>query len=111
MSRLVCRLSNAVPDGGFLYARFDRHRRGCLKCQADAARIRGVAREVGGLEGELLSAPGGLHTRVMATLPKQDASDPRRPIMVALVARYVTAVGVAVATLAAILGWRARRRT
>jgi hypothetical protein len=111
MSRIVCRLSNAVPSGGWLSARFDRHRRGCLRCQADAANLLSVARDVGGLDGEMLEAPGGLHTRVMATLPVQDSSDPRRPLVVALVTRHVTALGVAVATLAAILGWRSHRRT
>lgn len=111
MSRLMCRIANAVPDGGFLTRRFDGHRERCLHCQADAARLRGVSRDLGGLEGETLEAPGGLHTRVMATLPTQDAADPRRPLLMKVVARYVAGVGVAVATLAAILGRMARRRS
>ena len=109
MSRIACRLANAVPDGGFLSRRFDRHRNTCLRCQADAVRLRGVRRDLGGLEEEVLPAPGGLHTRVMATLPYQDAADPRRPLVMKLVARYVAGVGFAVATLAAILGRRRHR--
>lgn len=109
MTRLMCWIANAVPDGSFLAKRFDSHRERCLRCQADAARLRGVSRDLGGLEGETLEAPGGLHTRVMATLPTQDSANPRRPLLVRLVARYAAAAGVALATLAAILGRRGRR--
>ncbi len=58
----------------------------------------------------MLSAPGGLHTQVMATLPPQDASNPRRPLLMRVIARWATGIGVAVATLAAVVGRRARRR-
>jgi len=89
---------------------FDRHREGCLVCQADAARLRGVSRDLGVLEDEVVRAPGGLHTQVMATLPPQDAADPRRALVMRVVARWVAAVGVAVAALAAIVGRQVRRR-
>jgi len=104
LSRLICRIANALPVNSPLAGWFDRHRGGCLRCQADAARLRGVARDLGGLEGEMLSAPGGLHTSVMSTLPRQDAANPRRPLLLRVVARWATGVGVAVATLAAIIG-------
>lgn len=104
MTTIACRLANAVPDNGLLSKLFDRHRDACLRCQAEAARLRTVARDLGGLEGEVYRAPGGLHTEVMATLPKQDASDPRRPLVIRVAARYAAGLGVAVATLAAILG-------
>ena len=43
MSRIVCRLSQWLPDNTPLLGRvFDRHRETCLRCQADAARLRGV---------------------------------------------------------------------
>jgi len=106
VSSFTCRVANAVPDNSRLTTLFDRHREHCLRCQADAARLRGVSRELGGLEGEVLPAPGGLHTHVMATLPPQDASNPRRPLLARVIARWVTGIGVAVATLAAIVGRR-----
>lgn len=106
MTSFMCRIANAVPDNSRLTRLFDRHREHCLRCQADAARLRGVSRELGGLEGEVLPAPGGLHTHVMATLPPQDASNPRRPLLARVIARWVTGIGVAVATLAAIIGRR-----
>lgn len=46
----------------------------------------------------------------MATLPRQDSADPRRAIVVRLVARWVTAIGVAVAALVAILTAQTRKR-
>lgn len=110
MSRIICRIANAIPDGSRLETLFDGHREHCLRCQADAARLRGVSRDLGGLEGEMLPAPGGLHTQVMARLPVQDASDPRRPLVVRVIARWVTGIGVAVATLAAIVGKRSSRK-
>ncbi|MEE9581359.1 MAG: hypothetical protein V3W36_00310 [Acidimicrobiia bacterium] len=109
MSRIICRIANAVPHSSRLAFLFDRHRERCLKCQADAARLRGVSRDLSGLEGEMLTAPGGLHTQVMATLPTQDASNPRRPLLVRVVARWATGIGVAVATLAAIIGRRSKK--
>jgi hypothetical protein len=111
VSWISCRIANAVPDGSPLNRLFDGHRQQCLNCQADAVRSRGVARDLGGLEGEVLPAPGGLHTQVMATLPRQDASNPRRQLMIRVVARWATAIGVGVAALAAIVGYRFRRRT
>ena len=110
MSRIICAIANAIPDVSRLAALFDGHREHCLRCQADAARLRGVSRDLGGLEGEMLPAPGGLHTQVMATLPPQDATNPRRPLLMRVIARWATGIGVAVATLAAILGrwWRRR---
>ncbi len=111
MSEIICRISNVIPGGSRAARWFEEHRRSCLHCQADAARLRGVARDLGGLEAEMLRAPGGLHTQVMATLPPQDASNPRRLLLVRVVARWVTGIGVAVATMAAILGRRARQKT
>ncbi len=109
MSRIMCKIANAVPNSSRLMHWFDGHREQCLRCQADAVRLRGVTRHLGGLEAEMLSAPGGLHTEVMATLPIQDASNPRRPLLIRVVARWATGIGVAVATLAAIVGRRSRR--
>ena len=106
MSRITCTIAKAIPDGSRLVTLFDGHREQCLRCQADAATLRGVSRDLGGLEGEMLLAPGGLHTEVMATLPPQDASNPRRPLLVRVIARWITGIGVAVATLAAIVGRR-----
>lgn len=111
MTRVMCRLTSWLPDSTPGLSRvFDRHRETCLWCQADAARLRSVTRDLGELEGEMVRAPGGLHTQVMATLPRQDSADPRRPLVIRLVARWVTAIGVAVAALAAIIGRQARRR-
>jgi hypothetical protein len=110
VSWLSCRISNAIPDGSPLNGLFDGHRQRCLNCQADAARLRVVARDLGGLEGEILPAPGGLHTEVMATLPRQDASNPRRQLMIRVVARWATVIAVGVAALAVIVGYRIRRR-
>ncbi len=111
MSRIICKIANAIPDSSRLTFLFDRHREQCLRCQADAARLRGVSRDLSGLEGEMLAAPGGLHTQVMATLPAQDASNPRRPLLMRVVARWATGIGVAVATLAAIIGRKSRHKT
>jgi len=110
MTGLICRFADSLPDDGWLSRRFDGHRTRCQRCQADAAGLRGVSRDLGGLEEEVLTAPGGLHTQVMSRLPVQDASDPRRPLVMRVVARYVAGVGVAVATLAAILSRLVRRR-
>ena len=111
MRWLVCRLSSWLPNNTPLLARvFDRHRETCLRCQADAARLRGVSRDLGVLEDEVVPAPGGLHTEVMATLPRQDAANPRRPQIIRLVARWAAALGVAIATLAAVVGKKLRRR-
>ncbi len=109
MSRIICKIANAVPSSWRLTSLFDGHRERCLRCQADAVRLRGVTRHLGGLEAETLAAPGGLHTEVMATLPVQDASNPRRPLLIRVVARWATGISVAVATLAAIIGRRSRR--
>ena len=109
MSRIICKIANAVPDGSRLASLFDGHREQCLRCQADAVRLRGVSRDLSGLETEILAAPGGLHTQVMATLPIQDASNPRRPLLIRVVARWATGVGVAVATLAAIITRRSKK--
>lgn len=111
MSSIKCRLAAAIPEGAPFGKLLDRHRETCLQCQAESVRLRGVARDLGGLEEEVISAPGGLHAEVMATLPRQDASDPRRPLLVRVAARYAAAIGVAVATLAAILGRKTRRRS
>lgn len=111
MSRIVCRLSSWLPDNTPLLSHvFDRHRERCLRCQADAVRLRGVSRDLGILEDEVMHAPGGLHTQVMATLPRQDAANPRRPLLMRIVARYVAGIGVAMATLVAIITrvWRRR---
>ena len=111
MSRVVCRLSAWLPDNTPLLSRvFERHRAGCLRCQADAVRLRGVSRDLGTLEDETFHAPGGLHTQVMATRPRQDAADPRRPLLARVVARYVAGIGVAAATLVAIITrvWKKR---
>ena len=110
MNWISCRISNAIPDGSPLNGLFDGHRQQCLNCQADAVRLRGVTRDLGGLEGEILPAPGGLHTEIMATLPLQDASNPRRQLMIRVVARWATGIGVGVAALAAMVGYRLRRR-
>lgn len=111
MSRIICRLSSWLPDNTPLMSGvFDRHRESCLRCQADSARLRGVSRDLGTLEADVVRAPGGLHTQVMATLPEQDAANPRRPLLVRIIARYVTAIGISVAMLAAILGRKGRRR-
>ena len=111
MSRIICRLSSWLPDNTPLIWRlFDRHRDYCVRCHADALQLRGVSRELGTLEEEMVRAPGGLHTEVMATLPPQDAANPRRPLLGRIIARYVAGIGVAVATLAAILGTVRRRR-
>lgn len=110
MSTVSCKIANAIPDGSRLARLFDGHREQCLRCQADTAKIRGVSRDLGGLEEEVIRAPGGLHTQVMAALPTQDASNPRRPLVVRVAARWATGVGVSVATLAAIIGKTKRRR-
>lgn len=108
----MCRLSSWLPDGTPLLGRaFDRHRAKCERCQTDATRLRMVARDLGDLDSEMVHAPGGLHAEVMAKLPRQDASDPRRPLAVRLVIRHaLVVVVVAVALLAAILARRERRR-
>lgn len=112
MSRVVCRLSSWLPDNTPLLSRvFDRHRETCLVCQADAARLRGVSRDLGSLDDEVVEAPGGFHARVMAALPTQDSANPRRPVLIRMAIRYVVvAIGIAVAALAAILSRQVKRR-
>ena len=111
MSALMCRVTRAVPDGLGPRWWIDRHRDACLRCQAAVARERGIGRELAVLSQEVLPAPATLVPRVMARIGVQDASDPRRPLVARLAARYAAAAGVAVATGVAVFGGALRRRS
>ena len=108
---LMCRFVALLPDDTPFGALVESHRETCLRCQADAARDRGVAREVHTLGTETVRAPSAMQGRVMSRLGAQDAFDPRRPLVIRLVVRHAAAVLAATATVAAVLAGLLKRRT
>ena len=108
---LMCRFVALLPDDTPFSGVVESHRESCLRCQADAARHRGVAREVHALGHETVRAPEAMQGRVMSRLGAQDAFDPRRPLVIRLVIRHAAAILAAIATVAAVLAGLLKRRT
>ena len=97
-----CRIAAALPG---------RHRERCLRCQARAARLRGVERSLRSLRTEVAPAPPGLYGSVVRSLPSQDDPAARRRVVLRSLARRVAAAGMAAATGAAVLTGLARWRS
>ncbi|MDX1449358.1 MAG: hypothetical protein R3246_09900 [Acidimicrobiia bacterium] len=108
---LMCRFVALLPDDTPFSGLVESHRDTCLRCQAEAARERGVAREVHTLGSETVRAPEAMQGRVMSRLGAQDSYDPRRPLVIKLVVRHAAAVLAATATVAAVLAGLLRRRS
>lgn len=109
MSKLTCRLVSLVSEGGPTTSWVAAHRDRCLHCQADAVRGRGLSRELNTMSSETVAAPDEIQGRVMARLGVQDASNPRRPIVVRVIARYAAAALAGIATAAAVAAGLTRR--
>ena len=90
----------------------DRHRARCLRCQARIARGRTLERALRSMRAEVVPAPAGLHRGVLRRLPRQDALQPRRRVVLRTLARQAAAAGVTAATGAAVftgvVRWRSR---
>jgi hypothetical protein len=108
---LMCRFVALLPDDTPFSGLVESHRETCLWCQADAARDRGMAREVHALGGETVRAPEAMQGRVMSRLGAQDAFDPRRSLVIRFVVRHAATALAATATVAAVLAGLLRRRT
>jgi anti-sigma factor RsiW len=104
-----CLLASWLP--GQRFAALAAHRESCLRCQAAAARDRSLQRALRGLAAELMPAPAGLHSAVMARLGRQDAADPRRNLAARAAARYTAAAGLATAAAVALAAGLARRHS
>jgi hypothetical protein len=105
--RITCRLAGVLPPDVAGGAVFRGHRARCLRCQADEVRTRGLVRDLASLRAEVLPAPPGLHSAVMARLdePPRAATAARR----AMQAKVAAIVGAAMAAVAVIGGVALRR--
>lgn len=108
---LVCRFIALLPEDTVLSAVARAHQTRCLSCQAEAARDRGVARNLQSLGRETVRAPTAIHGRVMSRLGAQDALDPRRPLVLRLSLKYAAVAIAATATVAAVLAGLLKKRT
>jgi hypothetical protein len=111
MRPLQCGAAGWLPTEGRLSGVVRGHRLGCLRCQAAAARGRLLTRELALLADDIAAAPSWLASSVMARLGPQDASDPRRRVVVRVVARYSAAAATAAAVAVGVAGvarWRSR---
>lgn len=108
---LVCRFVALLPEDTPLSGLAAVHRDRCLRCQADAARDRGVSRDLHTLSVETVRAPAAMQGRVMSRLGAQDAMDPRRTLVVRLAVKYAAAGLAAAATVAAVLTGLLKKRT
>jgi len=86
------------------------HRNRCLRCQAAAARTRGLERELRSLRHELVPAPPEVASAVMANLRSQDSLMPRRILQLRRLARQATAGIVTAATGVAVTVGLLKRR-
>ncbi len=109
MSGPLCLLARLIPGDrvAFLAA----HRGGCPRCRAEAARDAALQRSLAALADDLVAAPDGLRSGVLAALAEQDAADPRRDLAAWATARYAAVAGLAVATLLALAAGLARRHS
>lgn len=105
----VCALAGWLPGSG--PAVLARHRLGCLRCQAAAAREGALQRNLAALAGEIVPAPPGLRRAVLAALGDQDASDPRRALAARAAALHAAAAGLGAATLVALVAGLTRRHS
>lgn len=100
---VVSRRLPALADG---WSGSERHISRCIRCQADAAHYRALARALGGLHHEVVAAPAGLAVAVMASLGR---SAPLRRNRWAVV-EYAAATGAMMAVAGAMVIARRRRR-
>jgi hypothetical protein len=100
---VMCTVAGWLPDDVATPSQIRGHRARCLRCQADAVRMRGLLRDLASLRDEVLAAPPGLHAAVMARLGSAGAT-PRR------IRSAVTATTGAVVAAAAIAGGLVLRR-
>lgn len=106
MSSMLCVVSGWMPGEVAGPAMVRRHRAGCLRCQAEAVRMRGLLRDLASLRAEVLAAPPGLHAAVMERLGDQGLGAPA----VSVRARVAAGAGAAVVAVAAIAGGLVLRR-
>jgi hypothetical protein len=71
----ICAAAALLPGVG--EGRLAAHRESCLRCRADDARRRSLARELAALGAEVAPAPDTLQAAVMARLGPQDAVEAR----------------------------------
>ena len=101
-NRLLCavtrrRLSVLVPEGRSLAPVMESHRGGCLRCQAEEARIRRVVREMAASTAPLRVAPDGLVYGVMSGIESPALPEVRiRGGQRSIAALVGVAVGVAI---------------
>jgi hypothetical protein len=105
----LCLLAHLVP--GDRPAVLAAHRGECLRCRGEAARDTALRADLAALADDLVPAPRGLRSQVLASLGEQDAADPRRDLVARMAARYAAAAGLGVATLLALAAGLARRHS
>jgi hypothetical protein len=101
----LCPVAKWVPDEVTAPRMIRAHRSGCLRCQVDAVRTRGLLRDLASLRHQTLTAPPGLHAAVMTGLGHQKAGPRSSRIRTAL-----TAAAGAVVAAAAVAGGLVLRR-
>ena len=111
MSRMLCRINAALPEGVGRTRVAGEHLRSCLRCQASEARGRVLRRELANLGGEVSSAPPYLAAAVMAGLGEQEEGYSRRRVVAGPAARYMTVAGMGAAAAAAVITGMVRRRS
>jgi hypothetical protein len=110
MRRIPCRVIAAMPPDRPLNRILERHRAGCERCQQASRSTAGMARQLGDMGTETISAPEGFATRVMTYIGEQDGSDPRRPLVKRAAARYSAAGLIGLATIVALVARLLSRR-
>jgi hypothetical protein len=100
---VMCAVAGWLPDDVAMPSQIRGHRARCLRCQADAVRMRGLLRDLACLRDEVLVAPPGLHAAVMSRLGSAGAAPHR-------IRTAVTATAGAVVAAAAIAGGLLLRR-
>ena len=92
------RVPEHVMSGRPLKARDEQHLAACLRCQAEAANYRTIARTLRAMRDPKENAPPGLVLRVMANLSRP-LTEPRRGLERVMVFVSVVVVAAAMALL------------
>ncbi len=103
----ICSVAGWLPEDVTAPRMIRRHRAGCLRCQAEMVRMRGLLRDLAALRDEVLEAPPGLHAAVMADLGPQAGA--ARGSRVRTAAKAVAGTAVAAAAIAGGLVLRRQR--
>lgn len=113
--RLSAKLADASLDGSVLDEPVTAHVRQCLRCQAELARSRRLARSLHALHQDVVVPSASLLPAILATIETLPTADPDTGADSSRVRRVVTIGGIAAATAAGaaagaiVLATRSRR--